>query len=124
MSDDSNIPAGKRSRAVALHYAKEDRAPKIVATGAGEIAKRILALAEEHNVPVRKDDSLVNILSKLDIGYEIPADTYRVVAEILAFLYRTDEEWRDRKDQEGGLLRDGRVDSSQQALGAGDAEPK
>ncbi|MFN8389010.1 MAG: EscU/YscU/HrcU family type III secretion system export apparatus switch protein [Bdellovibrionota bacterium] len=101
-SDTDNTPGEpkKRQKAVALQYAEGDRAPKIVATGAGEIARRILALAEEHNIPVKRDDALVDILSKLDLGYEIPEETYRAVAEILAFLYRTDLAWRKRKELE------------------------
>jgi len=93
----------KRQRAVALRYGADDRAPKVVASGAGEIARRIIELAEEHHVPIKEDDSLVNILAKLDLGYEIPDETYRAVAEILAFLYRTDEEWRKRKVAEGAI---------------------
>lgn len=88
-----------RKKAVALQYAEGDAAPKVVASGAGELAERILALAREHNVPVREDSSLTEILSKLDIGYQIPAETFRAVAEILAFLYRTDAEWRKKKEQ-------------------------
>jgi flagellar biosynthesis protein len=91
----------KRQRAVALQYSESEHAPHVVASGAGEIARRIIELAQEHHIPVRKDDSLVNILSKLDIGYEIPPETYRVVAEILAFLYRTDEAWRKKKEAQG-----------------------
>ena len=88
----------KRKRAIALRYSAEDKAPRVVATGAGEIAKRILELAEQHNVPIHEDDTLVEILGKLDVGYEIPPETYRAVAEILAFLYRTDERWRKKKE--------------------------
>lgn len=86
----------KRQHAVALHYGEHDRAPKIVASGAGEIAKRILDLAEKHNVPVREDEKLVDVLAKLKVGVEIPPETYRAVAEILAFLYRTDASWKKR----------------------------
>ena len=39
-----------------------------------------------------------DILAKLDLGYEIPQETFRAVAEILAFLYRTDEAWKRRND--------------------------
>ncbi len=86
----------KRQHAVALKYEEGSRAPKIVALGAGEIAIKILQLAAEHGVPVKENDSLVEILSKLDLGYEIPAETYKAVAEILAFLYRVDDEWRKK----------------------------
>lgn len=97
--------SNKRQKAVALHYAVEDRAPKVLASGAGEIARRIIELAQQHNIPVKRDDSLVNILSQLDINYEIPPETYRAVAEILAFLYRTDDAWRRKKEADGGLLK-------------------
>lgn len=101
MSKDDNKSNPPRQRAVALRYGTDDRAPRVVASGAGEIARRIIELAQEHKVPVREDDSLVNVLAKLDLGYEIPHETYRAVAEILAFLYRTDEKWRQRKVEEG-----------------------
>ena len=87
----------KRKKAIALRYSKDERAPKVVASGAGEIARRIIELANQNNVPIRKDDSLTDILSQLDVGYEIPPETYQAVAEILAFLYRADEEWRREK---------------------------
>ncbi|MCB0359608.1 MAG: EscU/YscU/HrcU family type III secretion system export apparatus switch protein [Bdellovibrionales bacterium] len=104
MANQDEKPKSGRQRAVALRYAEGDRAPKVVAAGAGEIAKRILELAREHDVPIRQDDTLVDILSKLDIGYEIPAETYRAVAEILAFLYRTDAEWREKKRESHSLF--------------------
>lgn len=97
---EEKVQRPKRLKAVALHYAEGDRAPRVLASGVGEIAKRILELAEEHNIPITRDDSLVEILSRLDLGYQIPQETYRAVAEILAFLYRTDEAWRKKKELE------------------------
>lgn len=89
----------KRLQAIALQYLEGDRAPRVIASGAGELAKRILQLADEHQIPVKRDDTLVDLLAKLDIGFEIPAEAYQAVAEILVFLYRTDEQWRKRKAQ-------------------------
>jgi len=91
----------KRKRSVALAYDAADRAPRIVATGSGEIAKKILALAEEHNIPVKQDDSLVELLSKLELKAEIPESTYKAVATILAFLHRADVEWAKKVAQLG-----------------------
>lgn len=96
-----------RQRAVALEYAQGERTPRVVAVGAGEIARRIIELARENNVPIRRDDSLIEVLGKLDIGYEIPVETYRAVAEILAFLYRTDESYRKRKDKSHPMIAGG-----------------
>jgi len=75
-------------KAVALMYdAGRDNAPRVAAKGNGELAKRIIELAREHNVPVRRDPDLIEMLSKVDVLEEIPADLYAAVAQILAFLY-------------------------------------
>ncbi len=81
--------ARARKQAVALRYKPgEDRAPTVVAKGAGPVAERILDLARAHGVPTRQDKNLVQVLSQLDVGQEIPPKVYQVVAEILAFIYR------------------------------------
>lgn len=58
------------------------------------MADKILALAKEHNIPVHENSDLVEILSRLELQAEIPADTYVVVAEILAFIYRANESYK------------------------------
>jgi flagellar biosynthesis protein len=74
---------------VALRYApKSDAAPKLVAKGRGFQADKILELARLHNIPIRQDRNLVQILSRLDLEEEIPSEVYQAVAEILAFIYR------------------------------------
>ena len=60
----------------------------MVAKGQGVIAERILELARAHDVPIREDRNLVQVLSLLDLDEQIPPHAYRAVAEILAFLYR------------------------------------
>lgn len=76
-------------KAVALKYERgTDAAPKVTAKGRGAVAEKILALAQEHGVPVEKDATLLEALYRLDINEEIPEELYRVVAEILAFIYR------------------------------------
>ena len=81
----------ERQTAVALRYLRgEDDAPRVVARGQGELAARILDLARRHGIPVRRDGDLAGILSKLDLGEQIPAELYQAVAEVLAYLYRAD----------------------------------
>ena len=78
-----------RPKAVALSYDREAaNAPRVVAKGAGYIAERIMAIAEEHGVEIYQDADLIEVLSKLDIDREIPESLYRAVAEVLAFVYR------------------------------------
>jgi flagellar biosynthesis protein len=82
-------------KAVALRYGEEDAAPKILASGSGYLAERIEALAREHGIPAVKNTLLIDLLSILEPGTTIPSDAYRLVAEILAFLYRTDIRFRE-----------------------------
>ena len=87
-------------KAVALKYMPNDhQAPVVSAKGQGYVAESILAKAREHGVPVQEDASLVEVLSRLDIDQEIPAELYQLVAELLSFIYRT-----ARRLGEGGLL--------------------
>lgn len=84
-------------QAAALQYSPDtDRAPKIIATGKGEVAQRIIDKANESNVPVYKDANLANTLSSLSIGDEIPPEIYDVVAEILLFIGNVDKYYGDR----------------------------
>lgn len=76
-------------KAVALKYeAEKDSAPKVVAKGRGYIAQKIIELARQHGIPMKEDDALVEVLSKLDIYEEIPVELYKAVAEILVFVYQ------------------------------------
>lgn len=80
----------KRNHAVALAYSQEDEAPRILASGPGEIAKKIIELAKEQGIPIRRDDPLVSILSQFNAGEYVPESCYKAVAEIFAFLFRVD----------------------------------
>lgn len=76
----------------ALRYdSGQDNAPKVVAHGKGHTAQKILELAEQHELSVKKDPTLVSILGALDVGAEIPPDLYGVIAEVLAWAYQTDK---------------------------------
>lgn len=73
-------------RAIALYYDGKD-APRITAKGEGAVAEEILRLAREYDVPLQEDRELAALLSKLDLGDEIPQPLYVAVAEVLAFAY-------------------------------------
>lgn len=76
-------------KAVALKYDKtKDNAPKVIGKGKGEIASNIVKLAKEHDIPIKKDEDLVELLSKVDIDKEIPPNLYKAVAEVFSFLYK------------------------------------
>lgn len=76
----------KDKTAVALAFEPGDEAPKIIASGKGAVADKIIEKAKENDVPFYKDNKLADTLSKLDIGDAIPPELYEVVAEILLFV--------------------------------------
>ena len=84
-----------RKAAAAIEYnADKDMAPRMTAKGQGVIAERIIALAKEHHVPIKSDPTLIQMLSQLDIDEQIPPELYKAVAEILAFVYRANQEMK------------------------------
>ena len=81
----------KVKQAIALSYDPEEDAPKVIASGKGYLADRIIEKAQEVDVPVHRDDKLADTLSRLEIGDMIPPELYEVVAEILVFVDAMDK---------------------------------
>jgi flagellar biosynthesis protein len=83
-----NINKNFTQKAVALKYdIEKDNAPKITAKGKGETASNIIKIAKENNIPIKKDEDLIELLSQIDIDKEIPSSMYKAVAEIFSFIY-------------------------------------
>jgi flagellar biosynthesis protein len=88
-------PAETRRTAIALKYdAATDNAPRVVAKGRGLVAENIIALAQAHGIPMRDDPDLVQMLTQTDLEQEIPPTLYKVVAELLAFVYRLNQHYQ------------------------------
>lgn len=85
MAENKNFKSFEKT-AVAVAYEPGESAPKILATGKGEVAEKIIEKAKENDVPLYKDNKLADTLSKLKIGDAIPPELYEVVAEILVFV--------------------------------------
>ncbi len=81
----------KPKQAIALEYDPSEEAPRVIASGRGELAERIIEKAKEAAVPVHRDDKLADTLSRLEIGDMIPPELYEVVAEILIFVDSMDK---------------------------------
>ena len=81
----------KIKQAIALSYDPEDNAPRVIASGKGVLAERIIEKAQEAAVRVHRDDKLADTLSRLEIGEMIPPELYEVVAEILVFVDAMDK---------------------------------
>lgn len=92
MKESAEEKKGKKIKtAIALEYDPQDAAPKIVATGKGIVAEKILEKAKEADVPIHEDSKLADTLSKLEIGEMIPPELYEVVAQILVFVDAMDK---------------------------------
>ncbi len=81
----------KPKQAIALEYDPDEAAPRVIATGKGALAERIIERAKESHAPVHRDDKLAETLSRLEIGDMIPPELYEVVAEILVFVDSMDK---------------------------------
>jgi len=81
----------KIKQAIALEYSPDEDAPKVIASGKGVLAEKIIQKAKESDVPIHRDDKLADTLSRLEIGDMIPPELYEVVAEILVFVDSMDK---------------------------------
>jgi len=78
--------------AVALkHELGKSDAPRVVASGRGSFAERIIEKAVENEVPIHKDDNLAGLLSKVSVSSFIPEELFEAVARVLAFVYRIND---------------------------------
>ena len=79
--------------AIALAYRRDEMvAPQVVAKGAGYVAERIKAIAQEHAIPLVENKPVAQQLYKtVDLGGAVPEGLYKAVAEILAYVYRLDK---------------------------------
>jgi len=76
-------------KAVALRYDQtKEEAPRVVAKGKGASAENIIKIAEFHNLPIHKDEDLVELLSKVELDKEIPEKLYVAVVEVFGFIYK------------------------------------
>lgn len=97
---DKNSDKIEPKYAAALRYRPGiDQAPMVVASGKGKIAETILRLAAEAGVPNHTEPTLAKILAKLEPGTPIPEETYQLVATILAFIWRMDQNYHHQKSE-------------------------
>ncbi len=75
--------------AVALGYEpNKDKAPKVLAKGQGHVAQKIIQIAIDEGIEIRKDADLLQILKAVDIDSEIPIEAFSAVAEIISYIYQ------------------------------------
>ena len=72
--------------AIALQYDGE-RAPRVTAKGHDRVAEQIIELARQHGIPMQENEPLAAVLSRVELGEEIPEALYLAVAQVIAFAY-------------------------------------
>ncbi len=91
-----NQHGNNQHQAVALQWnPSQDDVPKVTAAGTGALADKILHLAKENNIPIREDKDLVQILSLLNVGEGIPPEIHTAIAEILVFIYWSNQQYEE-----------------------------
>ena len=76
-------------KAAALRYdSSKESAPRVIAKAKGKSAENIIKIAELHNLPIKKDEDLIELLSKVEIDKEVPEALYKAVAEVFSFIYK------------------------------------
>jgi flagellar biosynthesis protein len=89
--------AFKRPAAAALKWdPTQAEPPEVVAVGRGITAETIVRIAKERGIPLYEDAGLVEALARLNVSDFIPRELYTVVAEVLAYVYRVDQRFRER----------------------------
>ena len=76
----------KELSAVALTYPDYADAPLIAAKSKGDLARKMLEIAQENNIPVVHDSMLANVLSVQEVGACVPMETWQAVARVFAFI--------------------------------------
>ena len=88
-----------KSAAAALKYNPDSNyAPIVVAAGMGEIAKKIVSIADDNGVPIYRDDSAAALLVMLNAGEHVPPELYQVIAAIYAQVVYDSNEIKKRKE--------------------------
>lgn len=85
---------GLKKGAAALQWNRnKDDAPRLIAAGKGLLADKILALAEEADIPIFEHEPLTQVLMTMEPGKMIPPELFELTAEIYIFLMKLDEEF-------------------------------
>jgi flagellar biosynthesis protein len=83
----SGLERPRPRSAAGIRYDGGD-APRLVASGSGRVAERILEVAREHGIPVREDPALAEALAQLEIDRDVPPELWQAVAQALLWAYR------------------------------------
>lgn len=82
-------------KAAALKYDKQSgAAPKVIASGKGNVAQMIVQKAKEFDIPIFANETLVNSLVNLEIDHEIPSELYSAVVDVFVWLMKNEKKFK------------------------------
>ncbi|MGX3045429.1 EscU/YscU/HrcU family type III secretion system export apparatus switch protein [Helicobacter sp. T3_23-1056] len=88
------------TKAAALAYNQtQDIAPKVLASGKGEVAKKIIQKAKEFEIPLFANEELVNMLLEVEVDECIPVELYSAVVEAFVWLYNIEQKSQISQNQ-------------------------
>jgi flagellar biosynthesis protein len=87
-------------KASSLQYDNNtSNAPKVTSYGQGNIAQNIIDVAKKHNIPIKKDEDLIEMLSQIEINEDIPTELYQAVAEVFSFIYNISNDEENKNNE-------------------------
>tara|TARA_B100001121_G_scaffold310367_1_gene340983 strand:+ start:7183 stop:8271 length:1089 start_codon:yes stop_codon:yes gene_type:complete len=88
--------------AVAIQYDpdKKESIPRVVAKGQRLIAEQIKQIADENDIPIIENPPLArSLFKKVEIGHYIPQESFKLVAEVLAFVFHIKKKKKEKSKQ-------------------------
>jgi flagellar biosynthesis protein len=90
--NDAQTPPRRQKAAIAIGgTGRAANVPKILASGKGEMAQKLLDYAEAQGMAIEKNSDLAQILINLDLGDSVPEEVFMAVAEILYYVYEVND---------------------------------
>jgi flagellar biosynthesis protein len=90
----------KIDKAAAILYDTErSDVPRIIASGKGAVAQKIIETAQEAGIHIQEDPDLMELLAAIPVGEEIPVELYQTIAEVLAFVYEINDQFKEKVNQ-------------------------
>ncbi len=84
-------------KAVVVKYDSSKRAPEVIGKGVGHVGYKLIEKGNDNNIPIYKDEKLVEELLKVDVGDNIPEELYEIVAQVLVFINDLDEGYKSEQ---------------------------
>ncbi len=94
MKDKADTAKNRTLQAVALQYQDLAELPRVTASGLGAVAQQIIDIARANQIPIQSEGELAQLLLQSPAGSKMPTKTLELIAEVLAYLYYVDQQWR------------------------------